>query len=658
VNWRHFQTFLWLRYRLLQNRIRRAGAVTAVITAVLAVLGVLTSVGAFAGALLLGLFALPEASPLVHLLVWDGIVCFFLFVWVIVLLSDLQRTEPLSLDKFLHLPVSLTGAFVVNYLSSLLNVRMILFAPAMLGLILGLSGSRGPLVLLGLPLLAAFFLMVTALTHQFQGWLASLMTNPRRRRSVVVFVTLVVVVLAQAPNLVVQFTVRKDNALRKSTIEVARQSAVESDAITAELNALVRETVEIEESRGRVPAEEYERRKEDNRRAAEAISEKLKRSKERQKELQEYTRREDEQSRQRLGQIARVASWCLPPLWLPLGVEAAAEGDALPAILGTLGLGLIGTASLWRSYRTTQRIYTGKLTSGGRKRAVPVDAPAEAPAKVPAKAPAEPGPRRELLLERKIPRVSEQAAAIALAGFRSLVRAPEAKMILLSPVIMVAVFGSLFATRGEPVPEGVRPLMAFGAVAMVMLGMLGFLGNQFGFDRSGFRVFVLCGASRRDILLGKNLAFVPYTATLGGVAVLVLQFLFPMPPDIFLSVLPQAASMYLVICILANWLSILAPLAIPAGTMRPSNMKAVPLLLHMAFVFLFPIALSPTLLPLGIEYALDALGWVRGWPVCLVLSLIEFAIVGFLYSLVLTWQGHVLQSREQRILEIVTAKAE
>ena len=38
------------------------------------------------------------------------------------------------------------------------------------------------------------------------------------------------------------------------------------------------------------------------------------------------------------------------------------------------------------------------------------------------------------------------------------------------------------------------------------------LGNQFGFDRGGFRVYVLSPASRRDVLLGKNLSFVPLTA--------------------------------------------------------------------------------------------------------------------------------------------------
>ncbi len=43
----------------------------------------------------------------------------------------------------------------------------------------------------------------------------------------------------------------------------------------------------------------------------------------------------------------------------------------------------------------------------------------------------------------------------------------------------------------------------------MLFGFVQLMANQFGFDRDGFRVFVLCAAPRRDILLGKNLAFVP-----------------------------------------------------------------------------------------------------------------------------------------------------
>jgi hypothetical protein len=80
----------------------------------------------------------------------------------------------------------------------------------------------------------------------------------------------------------------------------------------------------------------------------------------------------------------------------------------------------------------------------------------------------------------------------------------------------------------------------------------------------------------------------------------------------------------------------------------------LPILLQFVFLFLFPLALAPTLLPLGVELLLD---W-PGVPVCLVLSAVECVGVIFLYRLVLPWQGNLLEAREKKILKIVAAKAE
>ena len=66
--------------------------------------------------------------------------------------------------------------------------------------------------------------------------------------------------------------------------------------------------------------------------------------------------------------------------------------------------------------------------------------PVEATAVV---APVNARPSRGLLVEARLPGVSEPVSAIALGGFRSLVRSPEAKMMLLSPVIMIPIFGSM-----------------------------------------------------------------------------------------------------------------------------------------------------------------------------------------------------------------------
>ena len=97
----------------------------------------------------------------------------------------------------------------------------------------------------------------------------------------------------------------------------------------------------------------------------------------------------------------------------------------------------------------------------------------------------------------------------------------QAKMLLLTPFFMVIVFGSMLITRKSDVGDLGRTLLAFGAMAMTLLSFVQLVGNQFGFDRGGFRVFVLCPAPRRDILLGKNLAVAPIASQPGGTAALI-----------------------------------------------------------------------------------------------------------------------------------------
>jgi ABC-2 type transport system permease protein len=196
MNGQHFRAFLWLRWRLRINQLKRGGIANFVILTILAIAAVVAAVVFFFSFLTLGLFGLDDASPAGLMYLFDGAVIAFLLLWISGLLSELQRSEALSLEKFLHLPVSLASAFVINYLSSLPSVSLLWFLSAMLGLNLGLIISRGATMLLPLPMLAAFLLMITALTYQFQGWLATLMANPRRRRTIIVVTTSTVTVLA------------------------------------------------------------------------------------------------------------------------------------------------------------------------------------------------------------------------------------------------------------------------------------------------------------------------------------------------------------------------------------------------------------------------------------------------------------------------------
>ena len=237
-------------------------------------------------------------------------------------------------------------------------------------------------------------------------------------------------------------------------------------------------------------------------------------------------------------------------------------------------------------------------------------------------------------------------------------RAPEAKMILLSPILMLVIFGGLFLRGPMNLPEAARPLLPLAGLAMILFALVQLVGNQFGFDRGGFRVFVLGPARRRDILLGKNLAVAFLAVVLATPVVVLVEVVFPLRLDQLLALLPQAVTMYLLFCLAANAMSILAPVPMAMGSLKPASPRGLAVLLHILFVFAFPVALAPSLIPVGIEALLAALGWAQGWPVCLLLSVLEGVAMVYLYGLVLTWQGSWLQAREQCILQIVAARAE
>ena len=199
-------------------RLRRSGKLNAVVTGIVRGLALLTSVVLFFVALFVGIKTLPHASPEQVLYLWNVLVGLFLLFWAIGLATQLQRSEVISFEKLLYLPISLGGAFLVNYLSSLVSLTLIAFLPAMIGLCLASVIAVGPALLISLPLLAGLMLMVTAVTYHFRGWLAALMTNKRRRRTLVALITAGFILVMQIPNLLgsTYFRTRADRELADS----------------------------------------------------------------------------------------------------------------------------------------------------------------------------------------------------------------------------------------------------------------------------------------------------------------------------------------------------------------------------------------------------------------------------------------------------------
>lgn len=219
MNWQHLQTFLWLRWRLRSNQRKRSGALAGFIEALVTVISACAAFVGLGLGFLFGFFALRTTSPLVLLLVWDGVVAAFLFLWSTELLVELQRSELLSLERFLHLPVSLTSVFLINYVGSMFCMAGIFFLPGMVGLSIGLVLSRGWTMILMVPLVASLALAVTAITYQFRGWLASLMFNQRRRRTIIAFASIAFMLLTQLPNI---WNMTRSRSNRESSAQARR----------------------------------------------------------------------------------------------------------------------------------------------------------------------------------------------------------------------------------------------------------------------------------------------------------------------------------------------------------------------------------------------------------------------------------------------------
>jgi hypothetical protein len=196
-----FLALLWLRWRLTLNGLRRHGTVNYILSLLVVGAGFVLSVVGAVGGVAGGWLGLSGASPRTCLLTWDIVAGLFLVFWVLGLLTQLQRSEIIDLRRLLHLPLSLRGAFLLNYASSLAAPSILCFLPGMLGLALGQVLGGGARFLLLLPLVLGFFFAVSAWTYCLQGWLAMLMENPRRRRAVVVTMTMILVLLFQIPNL-------------------------------------------------------------------------------------------------------------------------------------------------------------------------------------------------------------------------------------------------------------------------------------------------------------------------------------------------------------------------------------------------------------------------------------------------------------------------
>jgi hypothetical protein len=341
----------------------------------------------------------------------------------------------------------------------------------------------------------------------------------------------------------------------------------------------------------------------------------------------------------------------IPLLWLPLGARTLAEGHVWPAMLGACGMFAIGVCGLACAYRGTLRFYQG----GENKKPVPT--PVVTPT-------ANSG--KKILLEWTLPAIPEEAATMALARLRSRGRAPEVKMALAMNVMIFFVIGAgVFLRRtgpgpalGEPLSATIQSLVAGGVVAVTFFGLMQLMFNHFGFDRDGFRAIVLLPTPRRHILLGKNLALLPVALAVFAVYLGLAAVLAHLCASAILTACIEFGTAFLTLSVLGNLASILAPYRITAGSLKPTKMKGITLLLILATQMLFPLALLPVSLPAGLGLLCDQMEWLPGAVVTPISAVLLAGGSALVYWYTLEPVGKLLQRREQRILQTVTQEVE
>lgn len=582
MNWDQLKTLLWLRWRLTRNQWARGNPLAIIVLGLALIAGIgsmlLFTVGGFSA----GYKLLEQMKPSPMLMAGDIFTAFFLFMWTMGLVNEIQRSETIDFQRLMHLPISLPQLFLLNFVSSLFTPTLLISAPAVMALSLGATLGHSVLWILLIPLALGFFFMIAAWTYCLRGWLVSLMVNPRRRRAIATWMTIAVVLLVQGPNLYY-------NVFRLGTRTKARSKFFESP-------------------------ETYGQSK-----------------------------------------SAQWAHRLAPPLWMAAGAQGLREKNVVPALLGTAGLWVLGGLGLRRAYRSTLRYYQGfeKATAGAK----PMTSPAPV---TPSAAPAPSStPRKPIFLEWQIPGLGNDSAGMALMSLRSMLRAPEMKMALFGPFLMVFFFAFIMVSRSStPMFDSYKAFIPSGILAVMGFGLFQLFANQFGFDRHGFRSLALLPTPRQNVLVGRNLAFAPFIFGPGLLILGALPFLTDIPVLRCVSGIFQLLTLFCVLSTFGNILSIGLPFRINAGSLKPTKQPGKIILISMLSQLLFPLLTAPLFLPPLAELLGSFLTQSPGLLLNLAVSIFVAGAACCIYNATLNPLGRWFERREKAMLQVLTEEVE
>jgi hypothetical protein len=177
---------------------------------------------------------------------------------------------------------------------------------------------------------------------------------------------------------------------------------------------------------------------------------------------------------------------------------------------------------------------------------------------------------------RVIPGLSPGASAVAWTQFRLATRTPRGRAMIVTPVLMFAIFGVAMArTGGLPVPGlqrgGGVGIAAFGAF-IALMSVLQFAVNQFAVDRAGFTRQMLLPLTLDELLAGKAVGNALIVAGPALVCWLAAAVMFPGLDYNSWSVIPIAwVAVYLLLAPIAAALSAVFPKSVDLNSIGNSS---------------------------------------------------------------------------------------
>jgi hypothetical protein len=286
-------------------------------------------------------------------------------------------------------------------------------------------------------------------------------------------------------------------------------------------------------------------------------------------------------------------------------------------------------------------------------------------------------------MERSFPGLSQPASAIAAMTWTLFWRSPQMKLAMLLPMLQPFFLLLVFQQKPTLSPQPEPPVSAvveseaspeptvwkgtqyqgFYLFAITVFSTyLGssFASNIFGFDRSGFRFWMLSSIPRSDILKGRNWMF---GAMLTVIALVLLIFTNVLWKYSWLRVVESVAAFlaYLPLYLaLSNVIAILAPFPVPVqGFQSAKDFSWKSLVLNMALSSLMPLILCLCSIPWAIEWGLQRVRPDFGRiPIALLSMPLLIGLAWWLYGRLMELIGQLLQSQQDSLLRVVTSQSE